>query len=714
MVGLVVWDYLVTSELLQRVTAVGTLDAMQMAAIPAPGSRERSTMLLPGALDAKWYLIHAESFLRGDCWRIRWTTLDNAPAGREVHWASLLVWALGGWAALVSWFTGGTPADCVQTAALSLGPLTQFVSMGVLAWLFWRRFGAMVAAFGLLVLSTTTTFACMFQTGQVDHHGLVAAMCLASVFCLGAGSAGVLQQGVKPDGWWAAASGVFAGLGIWVSSATALPVIAACGPGWLLAVLAVPAGSPVRLWPGAAWRWAVAGAATSLACYLLEYFPGHMGWRLEVNHPIYSLAWLGAGWLLARSLRLLARWKSFEVEATGEPVGGLPAAVAALLALAAPVALVGLAGERVFLVSDPFLFALHQRYIREFMPVWRSFEGPDWPVMLIDLAWWPVLFATLAALLLRRRAVLPPWTLAALVLPVIPTLVAQAEAVMQVRWSGLASSLWIASLALAAGLAWQFRGELAWGRWKKFALGAWVILGVLPFPLGILRDASALEGGGLPKTLAPPLLLRDIAQRLVRSDPQKLPRVLSDPTSSSELAFYAGLPVIGTLYWENTPGLKRAARIFSAKTEAEARSSLLEAGVTHIVLPTWDAFADMDAYSGLLALEGGRHGDEQPYLAGVLSGENQPDWIRPIHYPIPAVFGVGNMRVDIVAFAPEQTPFEAKRARGLFEFERGDWAAAIRHFEAAMQIDASDPEIPRWLAALRKRVGAPPPSPAAP
>jgi hypothetical protein len=117
-----VWlDTRVTAELLERVAAVATLDAAQLAAPVAADARERSGALLPGALDAKWYAIHAESLLRGEAWRIRSTSLDNAPHGREVHWASLLVWGLAGWARLLSWFSGRPVVDEVQYAALSFG-----------------------------------------------------------------------------------------------------------------------------------------------------------------------------------------------------------------------------------------------------------------------------------------------------------------------------------------------------------------------------------------------------------------------------------------------------------------------------------------------------------------------------------------------------------------------------------------------------------------
>src|SRR5256885_15769929 len=61
----------------------------------------------------------------------------------------------------------------------------------------------------------------------------------------------------------------------------------------------------------ARWRaWAFGGAVTSLAAYLIEYFPSHLGsWELRAIHPLYGLAWLGGGELLARTTAWIQRHK---------------------------------------------------------------------------------------------------------------------------------------------------------------------------------------------------------------------------------------------------------------------------------------------------------------------------------------------------------------------------------------------------------------------
>ena len=46
------------------------------------------------AADAQTWVRHALSLLEGDELRLRFTRIDNAPAGREVHWNSAWAWCI--------------------------------------------------------------------------------------------------------------------------------------------------------------------------------------------------------------------------------------------------------------------------------------------------------------------------------------------------------------------------------------------------------------------------------------------------------------------------------------------------------------------------------------------------------------------------------------------------------------------------------------------
>ena len=85
-----------------------------------------------------------------------------------------------------------------------------------------------------------------------------------------------------------------------------------------------------QMHPGV-WRiWAWAGAGTALLLYALEYAPGPFPPRLEVNHPLYALSWLGIG----ECLFLLARWKHQDRRLSAPRL--LHAALALLAAAALP------------------------------------------------------------------------------------------------------------------------------------------------------------------------------------------------------------------------------------------------------------------------------------------------------------------------------------------------------------------------------------------
>ena len=140
-----------------------------------------------------------------------------------------------------------------------------------------------------------------------------------------------------------------------------LPILAGTGLG-ILACRLLPNPDPgTQQAPGTWFLWGLSGCLASIGFYLLEYFPSHMGWRLEVNHPLYAVAWLGGGWILDQA----AAWRPpGRFPARG--FGGFLRMLLALVACAAPLAAILYAGDRVYWVSDKFLLSLHKEYILEF------------------------------------------------------------------------------------------------------------------------------------------------------------------------------------------------------------------------------------------------------------------------------------------------------------------------------------------------------------
>lgn len=92
----------------------------------------------------------------------------------------------------------------------------------------------------------------------------------------------------------------FGGLGLWVGATQQGFLIGCLGfSGALVSILfrksIIKDENSLKLVPGL-WRtWGRVGAGVSLLFYVIEYFPNHMGMRLEVNHPLYALAWLSGG-----------------------------------------------------------------------------------------------------------------------------------------------------------------------------------------------------------------------------------------------------------------------------------------------------------------------------------------------------------------------------------------------------------------------------------
>jgi hypothetical protein len=719
-------DSISTASVLQLVENLKTSDAPGASLPTHSQARLRSAVLLPGALDACWYVVFAEEALRAGHWRTRETFLDNAPKGREVHWSSLVVWGLQAVAWGLSLGSGRPVIAEVQNAPLYFGFVSFFVCSLVVGGLVMRRFGWALSGFAVLAMSTSFPFYDMFRAGEADHHGLAAAMAMAAVFCLAAGGGGWAaipgrQSGKNARGeegrWWFAMGGFFGGVGMWISASTIIPVLAACGVGAFLAFFAGPVrGSKLELRPEHWWVWAKSGAGTALALYLLEYFPRHMGWRLEVNHPLFAAAWVGGGWLLFQTGKWVGTRRGAFRPASDESIievprsrsfGPIAANVLAVMAVFLPMVLVVLFRAAVFAPADPFLLALHEEYIREFAPSWVAYAGEGWLGKLGDVFWWTAFsLGGLAVLLFKRKALSPVWR-APLVIAFTVAGLLQIEGILQIRWAGLCVALWIGCAVLLVAICLREKSQLGLPRPVIIGFAAWAALGAIWSPIDSFRMLLATRGDNsesFPKMLAPTLLLRDIAHRIVLASPERLPIVLSDPTSSTDLVFYGGVRVLGTLYWENMAGLKRAARIFASTSEPEARKRLLEAGVNYLVMPSWDAFARLDAYAPLLARIGETSSGEEPFLARVLDGREWPDWVRPIYYPIPATFGLEGASVKIFEIVPNQTRFQAVRNRGVYHFDAGELRQALKDFEQALAIEPGNKEISRWIPALKRKI----------
>lgn len=654
-----------------------------------PGVHAREVVLPISSVDSNWWILHTEAMLRSGDWRVRETTRDNAPLGREVHWSSGLIWILAGLAWLIHIGSGLSVEASVQQAALLAGP---FMLMGFIlafSWAAARRWGGAVGGFVALALATLAPLDAFFCAGEADHHGMVTCFALGSVLAAiaaGAGRVSLVGRGVArglvPERAsarrWMIASGLLGAAGLWVSAATIVPAFAGMALG---AVVAAWRGRGLKDDPDTEaapelWRWwGAAGAAGSAAFYLLEYAPSHFGWRLEVNHPLYALAWLGGGELLARLCRRISGG-SFADGARGWAVAG-----ASLLALVALPAAVKLGGVALFAVQDKFLWSLHEGYILEFRSFLKVLRESEWQQILLTVPIWPLLVVPGLWILLRRR--LPAGGGAPLALALCAALPLTVLSFFQMRWVGVAQALWLA-LPLCLIVLWRSFPSRPAALATRGGL-AFLVAGLGVFPFFAAREWRSPQGVGVQEAIT--LVMRDVAWKLRLSAGDKPVNIVSGPTTTTNLAFFGDTNGVGTLYWENLAGLKTVAAIYGAKSEDEALRLCQEHKVTHIVIFSWDAFAQPYA-----RLHHGRPKDastEDCFVSSLLSTRSIPPWLRPLPYNMLEDLAKAGHWVQIFEVRPDQAQSEAFYHLGVYLAGVGQAQAALQAFIQSWNLDST-------------------------
>jgi hypothetical protein len=596
------------------------------------------------AVDAMTWVRHALSLIEGDAIRLRYTHIDNAPSGREVHWNSGWAWAIAGAGRVYQWLAGGPIESAVEKATLWLNPLAFMVAIVVLSSWTARHAGAIAGVFLAAAMTLQEHIAEGFLPSYVDHHGLLAACVLGVVLgavAMGggwwrdrpAGSAGVLPDSVSAARSGAMLSAISGALGLWISAASLAPAIAVLGIAGAIVAFEGRTGAPrAEAFDAHAWRtWGRVGAALSLALYLLEYFPDHLSWHLEANHPLYSLAWLGGAELVARigEGRLAARDLAW------------PAAAV----LAAPiVALVG--GTHVLAFADPFLAGVH-RDIGEFRPLWSTLHRSD-ASLVFRLAVLDMLPLAIAAITLWTHRREFPIAIA------FATFVAGALEVMawwETRWQVNASAAQIA-LVLVLVVHWTGRRPRR-VRWIAIAVVVTAIYAPGAF-VSYTEIQRRLDTQNVSPADAGIVLGRDIAGALRASRPRGEIVVLASPNVSERVGYYGRFATLGTLYWENGAGLEAAAHIFSEESDDRICRLLADHRVTHVVFVSNQDYAA--EYYTLL------HPDATPQgwlrsLGGRIAAERPlPRCMRALPYEVPADLQSTAAAVRLFAVAEAASP----------------------------------------------------------
>jgi len=576
-------------------------------------------------------------------WRVRHVDYENAPFGRDVSAASPYRWWLG----LLAWCDQQISArplgQAVEWAALVADPLLHLLLLGGTVIFVMRRFGAYPAALlsiGLVVLFPLAT---EFLPGIPEDRGLAQICAIWSLLPLlagaGAANATAADAGGRARRWFLVA-GFIGGLGLWISVSHEVPVLVGIALGGLIAAWVNrsdaktnPAGARGTLPWGA---WALGGAATSLGVYLIEYFPAHLGsWQLRVNHPIYGLAWLGGGALLAWTVAWIER---------GRPSWSLRGMVVLVLAVGAlavvPVVMWRTGGWGFLEVGLPSfrLARLPGGATATSLMAWLDREENTMRVWTTLL---PVsLVLPAVGLILRRRTEIS--FRAPLALALGPVLVALGFACWQLSWwNGLDGVLLVLMAATTA--AW-------WGTINfRFAGRVWagfVVLVLLPGALQVFPRGESGMGNtpGASEVLG--LIERDLARWLATRAASADAVVLAPHNEAVTLHYYGGLRGLATLGWENQAGLEAAVRIVSASTPEEAKELIDRRTITHIVIPSWDSYLDVYARMGMGQLDG--------TFLKTLHDWNLPLWLRPVPYQLPTIAGFEGQSVAILEVVEEQ------------------------------------------------------------
>jgi hypothetical protein len=537
--------------------------------------------------DSYYWLMMAERMATEGTARIRHTATDNAPFGRPVFWSQSIAWMMHGLAKLPPF---SSQPDPLVAASFWVNPVLQSLVVLALAWILsplgWP---ATIAVLVLFVCLGDVSWA--FSSLRPDHQSLQAAfsilmlaLLLRAGFGFGSPAAalpGSEKKGNRSERWPFVAAGIFSGAGLWVSSAAMMPILmlltaAVCATALVFGSFSPESSRHART----GWLlWGTSAFLTSLAFWLLEFFPDWKMVRLEVNNPLFAV-WalgLGTGMSLAFGCRegLRMRWGGFAALAV----------VAAGCALLPGTILFG--PVEWYWPRDLTMDRVHN-FIMEFYTLQNFTKGAMVPYLArVYLLVVPLGFLLLVPAWLQRRSAGGPVFLVLMLV----FLGLFAMGMRQIRWFGLFSPV----AALAAGVASAWLVGLVWKRGeigKVLAVGLGIVLVGQGFFLAsdqIRNLQSVAAGRSVLNELMPSVLNKQFAL-LVAAEKDRPAVVLADPDLAPALQYFAKVPVVVSFYWENVEGARDAMRFFADTGEEDALEVAKRRGITHVIVPSGSIF----------------------------------------------------------------------------------------------------------------------------
>ncbi len=682
------WMNVVRIRHIEAVSALGgwsDQSPIVISAATAPEFTAGNKLIVPEQLTESYHwLAQTQRMFNRNEWRVRHIDYENAPDGRAVHTPSPYRWWLG----LVAWcdhlVSGRPSAQTVEQAALVADPILHFLLiLGTTLLVAWR-FGALPAALLSIGFVTFFPFAAGYLPGAPDDRGLAQILAVGSVLLLAFG----LRTNSTPDDEkstqrWFILGGVVGGLGVWVSVSVQVPVLVGIAAGALLAAWVTrnpqsgeSAGTALLPWRA----WAMSGAVTILAAYLIEFAPSSLAdWQMSYIHPLYGLAWLGVGELMAQG----AKWiQTKKIPRTFNSYAGLALAAGAITAV--PVAIWKTAGAA-FLIPDNAslrLTRLPNGAVAQSLAAWISRDGTNpavWATFLPLVLVIPAIWFFLNKKTPRVRRVSVAITLG-------PVLIALGFACHELIWWNTLDGLLLVMLTVTTtGLPKtddRIFARLAWAS-GAVLLSLGVLLVAPHYKAQTENDVTPAEVLGL--------IERDLAGWLKpHADPTGVV-LLAPPNETTALCYYGGMRGMGSLSWENKDGVAAAVLVLKAPSLQEAKELIDRRNITHIILLSWDSEFDHYTQAGT--------GKNETTLRGQLQLSTLPLWLRPLAYRLPTIAGFEGQSASIFEVIDEQEQATAVSRIAEYLIEMGnldlaaDAAQGLRRFPADLGASVARAEV---------------------
>lgn len=652
-IGFLIWINQVRVRQIEYVSNIGEPVEANVVSDTSTGLRPHTRLIVPGHINPSYqWLNQTRQMLAKREWRVRRVDYENAPFGHEVFAASPYRWWLG----FIAWIERRGTTDsidqAVERAALFADPALHVLLLAGTALFVAWHFGVFPAALLSIGFASLFPFGGNFSPGAPEERGLVLALVIWSLLPLVLGARVLYSMVLDPEKKaerWFFVGGVIGGFGLWISVAIQAPVllgiaIGALGAAWIARNAADGSNATARsVLP---WRaWALGGAVGTLAAYLIEFFPAHMGaWELRAVHPLYGLAWLGGGELVAR----IAAWiQSRKLSKSPRDITVIVLAIAGLASL--PVAM-WLVKNWGFWEADPAvsrLTKLTSSGVATSFWTWMVRDGITGAVAATFL---PTLLVAPAIWLMLRRAV-NAGARVSIALMLGPLVIVFALACDRLSWwNGFDALILVLLVASAAALPVSEKSRFS--QWAYSVLAAVIFL---PGMVQLIPSMKRAQDNTLNEAEVFGLIERDLAHWLARRVGPNHALILAPHNQTVALNYYGGLPGLATLGWENRDGLAAAMRVVSASTPEEARELVNRRGITHIIIPSWDNYLDVYTQMGMGRMEG--------TFMNLLHQWVLPSWLRPVPYQLPVIAGFEGQTVTVFEVVEEEQDQASEMSR---------------------------------------------------